>query len=119
MMLLTTGTLPAQTKDDELPELILPEPPATQEGDDQFVEVTVGSLRRALYYYDAFPIAVQYAQSCARIALQEAEEHQITLISLQECEAAKAKWKTATLVSAATSIATITVALLITVAAGN
>lgn len=45
-----------------VPPLELPDLPEAQEGDSDVVETTVGEMRNALYYYEAYPILLDYVE---------------------------------------------------------
>lgn len=58
----------------EVPDLTLPEAPEWQPGDDEQVEVLLGEMRRALYYYELVPILMDYGNEVKGIAI-EASDH--------------------------------------------
>lgn len=67
-MILMTASLWA------LPDLKVPDPPAPQPGDDSIVEVTVGEMRKALFYYQLVPVYRDHIEAVEQIALRTAED---------------------------------------------
>jgi len=56
----------------EAPTLELPRPPVTQPADMDLVEVHVGMMRKALYYYEIVPILTAYSNELSAYALEQA-----------------------------------------------
>jgi hypothetical protein len=71
----------------------MPEPPESQEGDDEVVQTTVGHMRNALFYYRLTPILIDYAHEVEQIAYREAEKVDVLNGQLQSKQQEVYRWQ--------------------------
>lgn len=108
MMMMSLTLVCAETNDGTaLPDLQIPDPPASAEGDEEIVETTVGAMRNALFYYHLVPILLDHIDTVETVAIREAEKVDVERRLKEAAQQEAKRWKRRTIyVGSAAAIAT-------------